>query len=127
MTRKEEIIVGLDIGTTKIACIIGEVGRDGIDIIGIGSHPSTGLRKGVVINIDATINSIRKAVEEAELMAGVEVNRGYAGIAGGQLYGKSDKRGGAVPHTPIRPEELAAICRAVADAWTTQEDADRMA
>ncbi len=87
MERGSEIIAGLDIGTTKIACIIGEVTADGIDIIGIGSHPSRGLRKGVVINIDATINSIRKAVEEAELMAGCEVNTVYAGIAGGHIQG----------------------------------------
>ena len=87
MERGSEIIAGLDIGTTKIACIIGEVTADGIDIIGIGSHPSRGLRKGVVINIDATINSIRKAVDEAELMAGCEVNTVYAGIAGGHIQG----------------------------------------
>ncbi len=87
MNRQSEIIAGLDIGTTKIACIIGEVKEDGINIIGIGSHPSKGLRKGVVINIDATINSIRKAVEEAELMAGCEVNEVYAGIAGGHIQG----------------------------------------
>lgn len=87
MGRSNEIIAGLDIGTTKIACIIGEVTNEGIDIIGIGSHPSRGLRKGVVINIDATINSIRKAVEEAELMAGCEVNTVYAGIAGGHIHG----------------------------------------
>ena len=87
MKEVGEIIAGLDIGTTKIACIIGEVTNDGIDVIGIGSHPSQGLRKGVVINIDATINSIRKAVEEAELMAGCEVNTVYAGIAGGHIQG----------------------------------------
>lgn len=87
MGRGDEIVVGLDIGTTKIACIIGEVTSEGIDIIGIGSHPSKGLRKGVVINIDATINSIKKAVEEAELMAGCEVNTVYAGIAGGHIQG----------------------------------------
>jgi cell division protein FtsA len=109
MTRKEEIIVGLDIGTTKIACIIGEVGRDGIDIIGIGSHPSTGLRKGVVINIDATINSIRKAVEEAELMAGVEVNRVYAGIAGGHVKGFNSHGIVAVKNKEVRQEDLARV------------------
>ena len=87
MARRDDIIVGLDIGTTKIACIIGEVTRDGVDIIGIGAHPSTGLRKGVVINIEATINSIKHAVEEAEQMAGVEVGAVYAGIAGGHIKG----------------------------------------
>jgi len=94
MRKNGEIIAGLDLGTTKVACIIGEVTEDGIDVIGIGSHPSQGLRKGVVINIDATIESIREAVEEAELMAGCEVNTVYAGIAGGHVKGfNSRKRG----------------------------------
>ncbi|MFB6351051.1 MAG: cell division FtsA domain-containing protein, partial [Bradymonadaceae bacterium] len=81
------ILCGLDLGTTKVACIIGEVTDAGIDIIGIGSQPSKGLRKGVVINIDATVDSIRRAVEEAELMAGCEVNTVHAGIAGGHIKG----------------------------------------
>ena len=70
MARREELVMGLDIGTTKICCIVGEVINDGIDVVGIGTHPSKGMRKGVVINIESTVNSIRRAVEEAELMAG---------------------------------------------------------
>src|SRR5438876_2872892 len=85
--KKGNIIVGLDIGTTKICCIVGEVTPDGIDVIGIGTHPSRGLRKGVVINIEATVSSIRRAVEEAELMAGCEIASVYAGIAGGHIRG----------------------------------------
>ncbi len=117
MARRDEIVVGLDIGTTKIACIIGEVTDDGIDIIGIGSHPSTGLRKGVVINIDATINSIKKAVEEAELMAGCEVNTVYAGIAGGHIKGFNSHGIVAVKEKEVRPADLARVvdaARAVA-------------
>lgn len=86
---KKEIVVGLDIGTTKICCIVGEVveqnGSSAIDIVGIGTAPSAGLRKGVVVNIDSTVSSICKAVEEAELMAGVEITNVYAGIAGGHI------------------------------------------
>lgn len=84
---KKDFVVGLDIGTTKICCIVGEVTGDSgtIDIIGIGTAPSSGLRKGVVINIDSTVESITKAVEEAELMAGVEISTVYAGIAGGHI------------------------------------------
>jgi cell division protein FtsA len=79
-------IVGLDIGTTKIGVIIGEVGPDGgLKIVGVGSSPSDGLRKGVVINIDKTVKSIQKAVEEAELMAGVDVGSVYVGIAGDHI------------------------------------------
>ncbi len=82
-----EIIVGLDIGTTKICAVVGEVRPDGIEIIGMGSHPSEGLRKGVVINIEQTVNSIKEAVEEAETMAGCEISSVYTGIAGGHLKG----------------------------------------
>ncbi len=117
MARRDEILVGLDIGTTKIACIIGELTDDGLDIIGIGSHPSTGLRKGVVINIDATINSIKKAVEEAELMAGCEVNTVYAGIAGGHIKGFNSHGIVAVKEKEVRPADLARVvdaARAVA-------------
>ena len=86
MGKHDNIIVGLDIGTTKICAIVGEVKEDGrVDIIGIGSHPSRGLRKGVVVNIESTVESIKKAVEEAELMAGVEINAVYTGIAGNHI------------------------------------------
>jgi cell division protein FtsA len=82
-----EIIVGLDIGTTKICAVAGELQPDGIEIVGIGSHPSEGLRKGVVINIERTVNSIKEAIEEAETMAGCEISSVYAGIAGGHIKG----------------------------------------
>lgn len=82
-----EIIVGLDIGTTKVCAVVGEVRPDGVEIIGMGSHPSEGLRKGVVINIEHTVNSIKEAVEEAETMAGCEISAVYAGIAGGHVKG----------------------------------------
>jgi len=86
LSKNDNIVVGLDIGTTKICAIVGEVKEHGrIDIIGIGSHPSRGLRKGVVVNIESTVESIKKAVEEAELMAGVQINAVYAGIAGGHI------------------------------------------
>lgn len=83
---KKDFVVGLDIGTTKICCIVGELSEaGGIDIVGIGTAPSTGLRKGAVINIDTTVESITKAIEEAELMAGVEISTVYTGIAGGHI------------------------------------------
>ena len=85
MARNNELIVGLDIGTTKICAIVAEETETGIDVVGIGTHPSTGLRKGVVIDIDATVASIKHAVEEAELMADCEITSVYAGIAGGHI------------------------------------------
>lgn len=85
MAKKDNIVVGLDVGTTKICAVVGEKTKDGIEIIGIGTHPSKGLRKGVVVNIESTVQSIRKAVEEAELMAGCDINRVHIGISGGHI------------------------------------------
>jgi len=85
---RERIVVGLDVGTTKICAVVAAVDDLGkCEIVGIGTTPSKGLRKGVVINIDATVDSIKKAVEEAELMAGVPIQGVYAGIAGGHIKG----------------------------------------
>lgn len=85
MAKKDNIVVGLDVGTTKICAVVGEKTKEGIEIIGIGTHPSKGLRKGVVVNIESTVQSIRKAVEEAELMAGCDINRVHIGISGGHV------------------------------------------
>jgi len=87
MGKKENVIVGLDIGTTKTCAIVGEVKETGIDIIGIGSHPSEGLRKGVVVNIESTVESIKRAMEEAERISGCEIRSVYVGIAGGHIRG----------------------------------------
>jgi cell division protein FtsA len=82
----KNLIVGLDIGTTKVATLVGEVAADGkLEIIGVGSHPSRGLKRGVVVNIEATVQSIQRAIEEAELMAGCEIHSAYTGIAGSHI------------------------------------------
>jgi len=80
--KREQLVVGLDVGTTKVACLIASVVDDLIEIIGVGVAPSRGLEKGVVVDIGRTIQSIRKAVEEAENMADVKVREAYVGIAG---------------------------------------------
>jgi cell division protein FtsA len=86
------IVTGLDIGTTKVCAIIGEVGKDGrVDIIGVGTEVCTGLRRGVVMNIQKTVESIRKAVEEAELMSGVDVQDVFVGIAGAHIQAKNSR------------------------------------
>ncbi len=80
------MIVGLDIGTSKVVAIVGEISSDGeLAIVGIGSHKSSGLKKGVVVNIESTVQSIQRAVEEAELMAGCQIHSVYAGIAGSHI------------------------------------------
>lgn len=88
MAKKQErnLIVGLDIGTSKIIALVGEVNHEGkLDIIGVGRSPSTGLKRGVVVNIETTVQSIQRAVEEAELMAGCDIRSVYAGIAGSHI------------------------------------------
>ena len=99
----KDLIVGLDIGTSKVVAIVCEVNEaDEIEIIGIGSHPSRGLKKGVVVNIESTVQSIQRAVEEAELMAGCEIHAVYTGIAGSHI--RSINSHGIVA---IRDEEVA--------------------
>ena len=83
---KDTIVVGLDIGTTKIGAIIAEIdGDEGPKVIGVGTSPSEGLRRGVVVNLEKTVQSISRAVDEAELMAGMEVHSVLAGIAGDHI------------------------------------------
>lgn len=89
MVKKGHVIVGLDIGTTKTCAIVAEMTDTGIDIIGIGSHPSEGLRKGVVVNIENTVDAIKKAVDEAEHMSGCEISSVHVGIAGGHIKGQN--------------------------------------
>ena len=80
------IIVGLDIGTSKVIALVGELKADeSIEVIGIGSAPSRGLKHGVVVNIDSTVQSIQRAIEQAELMAGVDIHSVYTGIAGSHV------------------------------------------
>jgi cell division protein FtsA len=109
MVRQGEIIVGLDIGTTKVAAVVGEVTDDGVDIIGIGSHPSAGLHKGVVVNIDATCTSITRAIEEAEQMAGCDINTVYAGIAGGHIHSFNNNGIVAVKSREISEEDVGRV------------------
>jgi cell division protein FtsA len=85
MAKKNSIVVGLDIGTSKVCAVVGEMTEHGVEIIGLGSHASQGLRKGVVINIEATTNSVKKAVEEAALMAGCEIHTVFTSISGGHI------------------------------------------
>ena len=109
MGRRDELIVGLDIGTTKICAVVAQRTENGVDIVGIGTHPSKGLRKGVVIDIDATVDSIKKAVEEAELMADCEITAVYAGIAGGHIRGFNSHGVVAVKDREVRNSDIKRV------------------
>jgi len=106
--KPNNVLVGLDLGTTKVCAIVGEVKDDGkVDIIGIGINPSHGLKKGVVVNIDSTVESIKKAVHEAELMAGVEINAVYVGISGGHIKGMNSRGVAAIKNREVGPADVA--------------------
>ncbi len=110
MSRSEEIVVGLDVGTTKICAIIGEVNAEGmVDIIGVGNAPSRGLRRGVVVNIDHTVASIRKAVSDAELMAGCQAESVFAGISGGHIKGINSHGVIAIKNREVTSVEVSRV------------------
>ena len=103
-------IVGLDIGTSKVAAVVGEQAPGGeLEVIGIGSHPSHGLRKGVVVNIESTVQSIQRAVEEAELMVGGEIESVYAGIAGSHVRGMNSHGIVAVRDREVYPQDIERV------------------
>ncbi|MCC6991098.1 MAG: cell division protein FtsA, partial [Acidobacteria bacterium] len=88
MARNERYIVGLDIGTSKVCTVVGEVSDGGgLDVIGIGMAESKGLKRGVVVNLEAAVDSIKKSVEEAELMAGVEIGSAHLAVNGPHIKG----------------------------------------
>ena len=117
MSKKNPLVVGLDIGTYKIGVIVAEVSEQGAEIVGIGTATSKGLRKGVVVNIEATVDSIRKAVEEAELMAGCEIRSVVAGSAGSHIKGFNSHGVVAVKNREVGAvdvEKVVDAARAVA-------------
>lgn len=120
MSKKMEknLIVGLDIGTSKVVAIVGEVTPENeIEIIGLGSHPSRGLKKGVVVNIESTVQSIQRAVEEAELMAGCQIHSVYAGIAGSHVRSLNSHGIVAIRDKEVTPYDVDRVidaARAVA-------------
>jgi len=107
--QRGELIVGLDVGTTKICAVIGEVFEGRIDIIGIGTHPSIGLKKGVVVNIESTVHSIRMAVDQAEEMAGCEINTVCVGIAGSHIKGFNSPGIVGIKNREIRQDDIDRV------------------
>jgi cell division protein FtsA len=108
--RRENLVVGLDIGTTKICAIVGSLNDDGgLDIVGIGTSVSQGMRKGVVINIEGTVGAIKKALQEAELMAGCEIKSVFAGIAGGHIKGMNSQGVIAIKNREVNNDDIRRV------------------
>lgn len=120
MAKKSDktVVVGLDIGTSKVVAVVGEIRKDGaIEVIGIGSHPSRGLKRGVVVNIDSTVQSIQHAVDEAELMADIEIDSVYTGIAGSHVRSLNSHGIVAIRDQEVTQEDVTRVidaARAVA-------------
>ena len=112
MMAKEykDLVVGLDIGTAKVMVMVAEVGVDGrLRLVGLGVAASNGLKRGVVVNIDATVQSIQQALKEAELMADCKITRVYTGITGGHIRGVSSKGMVAVKDREVTPGDVARV------------------
>ncbi len=115
MSKKndEKLIVGLDIGTSKVLAIVGEIAPTGeVEIIGVGHHPSRGMKKGVVVNIESTVQSIQRAVEEAELMAGCQIHSVYAGIAGSHINSFNSHGIVAIKDKEVGPGDVQLVIEA---------------
>ena len=109
MTKRHTIVAGLDIGTSKVAAVIGEMTDQGVEIIGLGTHPAQGLRKGVVINIETTVASIKKAVAEAELMAGCEIHSVFTSVGGSHIKGFNSHGIVAVKNREVGARDLDRV------------------
>ncbi|MBV1912298.1 MAG: cell division protein FtsA [Cycloclasticus sp.] len=106
----KNLIVGLDIGTSKVAAIVGEITPDGtIDVIGIGTNSSRGLKKGVVVNLESTVHSIQRAVEEAELMAGCQINSVFVGIAGSHISSLNSNGVVGIKESEVIPSDIERV------------------
>lgn len=121
--NQSEIVVGLDLGTTKVSAVVGEVDADGITILGVGNVPCRGLRKGVVSNIEWTMRSVREAIEAAQTMAGVEIKTVYAGIAGSHIRSQVSDGVCAISGREVTRTDLD---RVLEGARAIPVDADRM-
>jgi len=106
---ESEIIAGLDLGTTKVCVLVAEQTEDGLDVIGVGSVPSKGLKKGVVVNIESTVQAIRAAIEQAESMAGVDIRTVYAGIAGSHVRGLNQEGVAAISSREVGPDDVQRV------------------
>ncbi|HEB74326.1 MAG TPA: cell division protein FtsA [Candidatus Desulfofervidus auxilii] len=110
MTRRAGLIVGLDIGTTKVCAVVAEPSEEGkLEIIGVGCYPSHGLRKGMVVNVEETINSIKRAIEEAEMMAGCEIRSVYTGIAGNHIQSLNSQGVIALKHREVTRKDMERV------------------
>ena len=120
------MVVGLDIGTSKIVAIVGHRTADGeVEIVGIGSHPSRGLKKGVVINIESTVLSIQRAIEEAELMAGCNIHSVYVGIAGSHIRSMNSDGVATTSNREVTEDDIDRVVSSAREKATSRITTDQ--
>jgi cell division protein FtsA len=123
---KEDIVVGLDIGTSKVAAIIGEVNENNqVEVLGVGLAPSKGLRKGMIVNLESTTDSIKKAITNAQMVAGLEAKSVYAGIAGEHIKGSNNHGVIIIPNRKNRQISEADVKRVIDQAKSIEVPSDR--
>jgi len=127
LAQKGEIIVGLDIGTTKVRAVVGEVINNEVQIIGIGEEDSTGIKKGAIVDITSTVNAIKRAVDEAEIMADCEISEVYAGISGQHIKGYSGSGVIMTNNNEIKKDDVERVIEqatALISSKTLQKDSE---
>lgn len=111
--HSNKMIVGLDIGTSKVVALVGELNADGeLEVVGIGSHPSRGLKKGVVVNIESTVQSIQRAIDEAQQMAGCRIHSAFVGIAGSHIRSMNSDGSVAIRDREVSFADLERVLEA---------------
>ena len=130
MGKYNKQVVGLDLGSTKVSAVVGEVTLEGdLEIIGIGSRPSKGLRKGTIVDINSTVEAILKVVEDAEMMAGTRFDAVYVGIGGGQVDGLTTEVSMELAAKEVTPRDMQQVIEMarVTDAVGSARDLARHA
>ena len=111
-TKNNHVVAGLDIGTTKVACVIGDMGTEGLNVVGVGVAPNPGMRQGTVVNIEATVETIRQAREEAELMSGVSLSSVWLGIGGTHIESFDSTGMVAIRNKEVTEEDIQRVIEA---------------
>ncbi len=112
VTENNSVVAGLDIGTTKVACVIGMMGPEGLNILGVGVAPNTGMRQGTVVNIEATVETIKKARDEAELMSGMSLSSVWLGIGGTHIESFDSTGMVAIRNNEVTGEDIDRVIEA---------------
>ena len=109
MSKNNEIIIGLDLGTTKVCALVGKVSKSGVEIIGIGSNPSSGIKSGVIVDVDLTVDAVNKAIAQAELMSGYKIKNAYVGVSGSHINCSNEEGQYPLKNQPVTEKDIDKV------------------